>query len=168
VDSINASFFKQVQLPISRINGRFGFQWATVRQFMNATLSDSGGTIAELRTRSDLQGFGPSFAIEYFRPIGHTKLEIVTSVGGSLLFGQRDQFVQNSQTGDFNRIGADEFLTTADLLTGVQYTKMVAENRGFFARLGLNYQTWMGGGTAVEPEGDFGLRGFSFTLGYNR
>jgi len=84
------------------------------------------------------------------------------------LFGHRDQFVQNTQTGDFDRIGADEFLTTADSLIGVQYVKMVAENRGYFARLGLNYQTWMGGGTAVEPEGDFGLRGFSFTLGYNR
>ncbi|MFT5299662.1 MAG: hypothetical protein ACI814_000435, partial [Mariniblastus sp.] len=36
------------------------------------------------------------------------------------------------------------------------------------ARLGFTYETWLGGGTGTDPQGDFGLRGFSFGLGYNR
>ena len=168
VDSIGATFFKEVQLPISRFTGKFGFQWVNATQTMNATLSNGGGTLGQLNTRSDLRAFGPSCAFEYYRPIGHTRLEIVSSVGGSLLFGHRDQMVQNTLVGDFNQIDADEFLTTADLLMGVQYMKWVAEKRGYYVRLGLTYQTWMGGGTAVDSEGDFGLHGFSFSLGYNR
>jgi len=169
IESIGASFFKEVKFKVSRINGMFGIQYASIAQTLDATLTDSGGSeIGRLNSRSDLRAYGPKFAMEYYRPVGHTKLEFVTAVGGSVMFGQRDQFIQNTATGDVSRIGADEFVTTIDFLSGVQYKKMTAENRAYYAQLGMVYQTWIGGGTANDPQGDFGVRGISFAVGYNR
>ena len=164
----SASFFKEMKFKISRLNGIFGFQYSGITQSMDSTLSSGGTETGRLSSRSDLSAWGPKFGLEYYRPMGHTKLELFTTVGGSVLFGKRDQFVSNTVSGDFDRIDADEFVTMVDFLTGIQYKKVTAENRCYYARLGLNYQTWIGGGTAVEPQGDFGLRGFSFGVGYNR
>ncbi|MFK7769865.1 MAG: Lpg1974 family pore-forming outer membrane protein [Mariniblastus sp.] len=168
IESFGVSFFKEVKLPISRINGIFGFQYVSVAQAMNATLSNGGTEIGRLTSRSDMRAIGPKLGFEYYRPVGHTKVEFVTAVGLGVLFGQRDQSVENTVSNDFSRVGADEFITNFDFWTGVQYKKMIAENRAYFARAGFVYQTWIGGGTAVNPQDDFGLRGFSFSVGYNR
>ena len=168
VESFGASFFKEVKLPISRINGIFGFQYVSVAQAMNASLSNAGIELGTLNSRSDMRAFGPKLGFEYYRPVGHTKLEFITAIGMGVLFGRRDQFVENTVAGDFSRVGADEFITNFDFMTGVQYKKMIAENRAYFARAGFTYQTWIGGGTAVNPQDDFGLSGFSISVGYNR
>lgn len=169
VDVIGASFFKEVKLPKARINGKFGFHTAHVIHELTAELQDSGGTeIGNLRARSDLRGFGPQFRLEYFRPIGHTKIEFLTCVGGSMLFGKQSQEIINSTGPDQTRLQADEFVTTFDYFAGAQYRKMWGENRCYFARAGMIYQVWSHGGTAVQPQDDFGFRGFSITAGINR
>lgn len=168
VESLGAYFFKEVQLPISRINGMFGFQYVSVAQSLDATLTQGATTIGRLNSRSDMRAYGPRFLFEYYRPVGHTKLEFITKFGGSVLFGERDQFVENTLAGDFSRVGADEFLTTTEFYSGLQVKKMVAEKRGFYGRIGFQYQVWHGGGTAVDAQSDFGLRGFAFGVGYNR
>lgn len=168
VDSIGATLFKQYRMSDSRLVGRFGLRWIDVKQTLGASLSNGAATLGQLNSRSDLRGFGPSCGLEYHHRIGKTRLELVTTAGGALLFGQRDQFIQNTLEGSFDRIGADEFLSTADLLAGLAYRKQVGENQSYFAQLGITYQTWIGGGTGTTPEGDFGLHGFSFSLGYNR
>ena len=169
IDSATISFFKELKFPISRVNGNFGFQYVSIAQQLNANVtSASGATVETLQSTTDMRAFGPRAIIEYYRPIGHTPLELVTSFGGSVLFGQRDQFVSNSQTGLENRLGADEFLTIIDFLAAVQYKKTIGENRSWYARFGFMNQTWIGGGTAAFPQGDFGLRGLTFGIGYNR
>jgi hypothetical protein len=169
IDSATISFFKELKFPISRINGNFGFQYVSIAQELNANVNDaSGGSVESLRSVTDMRAFGPRVILEYYRPVGHTPLEFITAFGGSVLFGQRDQFVTNSQTGLQNRVGADEFITVLDFTAGLQYTKTIGENRSWFARLGFVNQTWLGGGTAVLPQGDFGVRGLSFGIGYNR
>ena len=168
VETFGISFFKEMKFKISRLNGIFGFRYSAISQSMDSVLSTGGTEVGRLRSRSDLNSWGPQMKLEYYRPVGHTKLEMLTSVGGSAMFGHRDQFVSNTVSGAFDRIGADEFVTMIDFLAGVQYKKMTAENRAVYARLGLTYQTWTGGGTAVDPQGDFGLRGFIFGVGYNR
>lgn len=169
VETFGVSFFKEVQLPISRINGRFGLQYVSVFQNVDATLTDAGGVVlGTLNSRSDMRAYGPRFTFEYYRPLGHTKLEFVTSVGGSVLFGRRDQFISNSLSEDFSSVGSDEFLTSVEFSSGVQYKHNIGEKRSVYARLGGNYSTWIGGGSAVDSHGDFGLRGFSFAVGYNR
>ena len=169
IDSATVSFFKELKFPVSRINGNFGFQYVSVAQLLNANVTAADGTVVEtLQSSTDLRAWGPRAIIEYYRPIGHTPLELVTAFGGSVLFGQRDQFVTNSETGAINRFGADEFLTIIDFLLAVQFTKNVGENRGWYGRFGYINQTWIGGGSATIPEGDFGLRGLTFGIGYNR
>jgi len=169
IDSGTVSFFKELKFPISRVNGNFGFQYASVAQLLSANVTAADGTTVETLTSvTDLRAWGPRAIIEYYRPIGHTPLELVTAFGGSVLFGQRDQFVTNSETGAINRFGADEFLTIIDFLLAVQFTKNVGENRGWYGRLGYINQTWIGGGSPTDPSGDFGLRGLTFGIGYNR
>lgn len=168
VESFNLMVFKELKFPISRLNGSFGMQYVSIAQTLEATVTNGSTLIGSLNANSDMRAYGPRFVFEYYRPVGHTPLEFVTSFGGSVLFGKRDQFVQNSITGDFNRTGADEFVTTSEFFTGAQYKKNFAENRSVFARVGFHYQAWHGGGTAIDAQDDFGLRGFSIGVGYNR
>jgi hypothetical protein len=169
IDSATVSFFKELKFPISRVNGNFGFHYVSIAQQLNANVtSANGATVETLQAVTDMRAFGPRAILEYYRPIGHTPLELVTTFGGSVLFGQRDQRVTNSQTGLENRLGADEFLTILDFLVAVQYTKTVGENRSWYGRFGFMNQTWIGGGSAIFPQGDFGLRGLTFGIGYNR
>ena len=169
IDSFAVSVFKELKFPISRVNGNFGFQYVSIAQRLNANVtSAAGANVASLQTISDMRAFGPRAIIEYYRPIGHTPLELVTSFGGAVLFGQRDQFVTNSQTGTLTRVGADEFLTILDFFVGVQYKKNVGENRAWYGRFGFLNQSWIGGGSAASAQGDFGLRGLTFGIGYNR
>lgn len=167
-DSFGISFFSEARNPNSRVVGKFGLQWISLTQSMSSVLSNSGGTIGQLDSRTNLNGFGPSGGIEYYSRIGNSNLEWVTSANGALLFGRRDQSIQNSLASDFVQADADEFLANAGLFLGVQYMKMVAETRGYYVRIGMDYQAWLGGGSAVNPDTDFGLRGFSISLGYNR
>ena len=169
IDSFSVSFFKVLKFPVSRVNGNFGFQYVSIAQNLNANVVSAGGaTVESLQSNTDMRAFGPRAILEYYRPIGHTPLELVTTFGGAVLFGQRDQFVTNSQTGLENRLGADEFLTIIDFLVAVQYKKTIGENRSWYSRFGFMNQTWIGGGTAAFPQGDFGLRGLTFGIGYNR
>jgi len=168
IESFGASFFKFVQMPVSRINGKFGWQYVSIAHDMSAQLTNGvGNQIGFLNSRSDMRATGPTFKLEYFRPVGHTKLELTTGFGGSVLFGRQDHFVSNSSTGSFQREGADEILTALDFNAGVQYRKMIGANRYLFAQTGLIWQNWLGGGNALLPSEDFGLRGFTFSVGYN-
>lgn len=169
LDVVGASFFKEVKLPIARINGKFGFQTAHIIHELTAQVNDGAGTqIGSLRSRSDVRGFGPQFELEYFRPIGHTKMEFLTTASGSVLFGKQSQVIENSTLGNQSRMKADEFVLTFDFFSGAQYRLMWGENRYWFARTGMLYQAWLHGGTAVLPQDDFGLRGFAVTAGLNR
>ena len=169
IETFSAMFFKEIKFPISRLNGMFGFQYASIFQELDAELTDAGGSvIGSVRSTSDLRAYGPKFKFEYYRPVGHTKLEFVTAFGGSLLFGERDQIVTNDQTPAVNRFGADEFVITGDFYGGVQWKKLTAENRGYYVRLGVTHQSWIGGGSAVSGQDNFGLRGFAFEVGVNR
>lgn len=167
-ETFGVSFFKEVDLPISRINGRFGFQYVSIAHNLDANLNNVGGQIGVFNSRSDFRGFGPKFTLEYYRPVGHTPLEFVTTISGGAVYGRRDQFVDNTLGQGFSRAGADEFLTTIEFNSGLQFRQNIAENRSFFGRVGVTHTTWLGGGTAVDPQSDFGLRGISFTVGYNR
>ena len=169
IHSLGLSFFKDMKLPISRVGGSFGLRYVSLAQNANVTLLDSSQTeIGNMQHITDFRGFGPRMKVEYYRPIGHTKLESIGSFGGSLLFGNRDQYVDNSTVGHFIRTNADEVITVFDALLGVQYVRSTGENRSFYARLAMVSQSWIGGGTAISIDENFGFRGVAFTLGLNR
>ena len=169
LETVSVSFFKEIKFPISRLNGMFGFQYASIFQTLEGRLTDAGGNvIGSLRSTSDLRAYGPKFRLEYYRPIGHTKLEFITKVGGGVLFGNRDQFISNTGAPAVNRFSSNELALTGDFYGGVQYKQNTAENRAYFVRLGITHQTWIGGGTAVDAQETFGLRGLAFEAGFNR
>ncbi len=169
IETIGFNVFKDIQFKVSRIGGRFGFTYANIAQALQATVTDAGGNaIGSLDSTSDFRGFGPEFGIDYYRPVGHTPFEFITSFTGTGLFGRRDQFVNNTTGLVERRFGADEFVAVLDLTSGIQYKKTIAENRSWVARVAFVHQTWLGGGTAVDPQGDFGIKGFTFGVGYNR
>lgn len=167
--SFNIAFFKEVEFKVSRINGELGLHYATLSHLLRASVSDAGGgLVGELLGASEFEGFGPMVSIEYFRPIGHTKLEMLGGLQVSLLFGERDQLVQNTATLDFNRFSADELLSGLTGQLGVQYMHHLTEHRTIFARTALEAQHWIGGGTATDPVSDFGIYGLTFGVGVNR
>ena len=169
VHSLGVSFFKEVKMTISRLAGSFGFRYVSVAQQGAASLLNGAQTeIGSLQHTTDLRVAGPRTKVEYYRPIGHTKLEALGIMGTSLLFGNRDQFVENTTSGDFFRTNADEFVAVFDIQTGVQYVHAFAENRSVFARLSYISQSWVGGGTAASIDDSFGFRGVGFTVGLNR
>ena len=169
LETYSFNVFKEVQFKVSRINGRFGFTYANIAQALETTVTDGGNNVLDsLVSTSDFRGYGPKFGIDYYRPVGHTPFEFITSVTGTGLFGRRDQFVDNTAGLVERRFGADEFVTVVDFNSGLQYKKTIAENRSWYARVAFVHQSWLGGGTAVDPQGDFGLKGFTFGVGYNR
>ncbi|MEZ6095446.1 MAG: Lpg1974 family pore-forming outer membrane protein [Pirellulaceae bacterium] len=169
VNSFLFAVFKEAKLPISRINGMMGMRYASIAQEYHARLLDGASNqLATLDNVTDFRGYGPYFGIEYYRPVGHTKLELLASAAGSLLLGNRDQSV--NQNGSFvsRRTGIDEVVTTFDVLTGIQYAYHYAENRSYYARLAYQSQVWLNGGAPSSPSDDFGFRGVAFAVGFNR
>jgi hypothetical protein len=169
VHSLLFSVFKEAKLPVARINGMMGLRYTSIAQHLRADVVDNSGTTRDfLRSNTDFRGYGPYFGIEYYRPIGHTKLELVSSAAGSLLLGNRDHFINRSDTLVFQRRGSDEVVTVFDVMAGVQYKYEYAEKRSYYARLAYLNQVWMNGGSVKSPIDDFGFRGVALSIGFNR
>lgn len=166
---LGASFYKEVRMPISRLNGIFGFRYVSIAQNFTSRVVDAGGTeTGSLLSQSDLRAVGPTLGLEYYRPMGHTPLELIGAFNGAVLFGNRDHHVQNAGSLDYNSIGSNEFLSVIDFFAGLQHVQQTAEKRSWYLRMGFSHQLWLGGGTASDPGGDFGLRGITFAAGLNR
>ena len=169
VHRFGATFFKDWKLPVTRLGGGLGFQQVRINQSLNASVTDAGGAeVSSLVGTHDFRAFGPQLAFNYYRPVGHTKLEIIGGLSGAVLFGNRDQLVLNSVTGDMNQVGSNEVLMLFEVLAGVQYIRNYADNRSFYARLTLMHEAWLGGGTGVLTSDNFGFRGVGFGIGFNR
>ena len=168
VQSIEASLFKEMKFKVSRMGGRLGFQWVEIDRQTNASFTDVGGGTVAWEGKDQFQGAGPTFGFDYFRPIGHTKIEFHASSDFGLIFGQRDKVVRDNFGATNQNLSDDEFFTNLNLFLGAQYVISRGGNRCFYFRSGLDYQAWLGADNETASDSDFGLRGFSFTLGYNR
>ena len=168
VQRIEASFFKDIKFKVSRMSGRFGFQWIEINRQTNAFFTDFFGNTGGWEGADQFQGAGPTFGFDYFRPIGHTKIEFLASGDCGLSFGHRDKVVNDTSGNVFQNVGDDEFLTNLNLFMGAQYVISRGGNRCFYLRSGLDYQAWLGADNTTASNSDFGLHGFSVTLGYNR
>ena len=130
---------------------------------------DAGGSqIGTLNQNSNFDAFGPKFGIDYVRKIGHTPAQLIASASGSLLFGDRDQVIENTFDNELFNLQSDELVTVIDIFFGVQGKKIRGEKRNTTFRVGFVNQSWLGGGTALDPAGDFGFQGISLMLGQNR
>ena len=169
VHSTSFYAFKAIKFKRARVNGRFGLQIASVEHELQSALVDSGGSqIGVLNQSSNLDAFGPKFGIDYVRKIGHTPAELIASASGSVLFGDRDQVIENTVNDDLLNLQSDELVTVIDIFFGVQGKQIRSEKRNITFRVGFVNQSWLGGGTALDPSGDFGFQGISLMLGLNR
>lgn len=169
VHSYGAFIFKALEFRRASLTGKFGVRKVHIDQRMSAVLRDSmNAYVADLQHVMDFDGFGPQFGLEYRRKIGHTPLIFLTSLNNSLIFGNRDERIQNSCACQFFHTSSDELITILDLYSGVEGRKFVGEKRFLFGRLGYVNQNWLGGGTALDARNDFGFQGFAFSFGYNR
>ena len=161
--------FKAIKFKRAYINGRFGIQIVSIEQQLRSQLLNPNGSLqGELVQEFNFNAFGPRFGIDYVRRLGHTPAQLVVSTTSSLLFGDQDHFVRNSVSGQFQQLGSDKFVTLIDIFMGVQTKKFRGEKRNTTLRVGFVNQSWLGGGTAIDPDGDFGFQGISLMLGVNR
>ena len=163
------NFFKSVKNPRSRIRGAIGLRFVSLRHRMVAFRRDPFGTVTcTLTNFSDFQGLGPSVGVTYRRPIGHTSLSMLGGFRGALLFGHRDQVIRNDSLLVFQQLGKDEPLTILDAFLGVEWKREMSQCRSFFVRTNFETQYWIGGGSAIDADANFGLYGFTLSLGVTR
>ena len=83
VQNLGMTFYKDWKLPVARLGGGFGFQYVSIAQDLQATVTDASGTvIGRLSGSHDFRALGPKFEINYYRPVGHTKLEMLGGLSG--------------------------------------------------------------------------------------
>ena len=128
------------------------------------------GPVSEVLTNHhDFEGIGPTLALDLLRPISCCSgLAFYFNGRGSVLFGESNQAYTKTDpagvfsTETFTRNGADNSLYIAELGLGVQYTRGC-----FFGRGGWEGQYWSGTGGPTTNDGNLGLHGLSFMLGFN-
>ncbi len=169
IHSTSVFAFKAIKFKRAYVNGRFGLQIVSIETNLESTLSNAfGAQIGRLRHAYNLDAFGPRFGIDYVRRIGHTPAQLIASSTSSILFGDRDQVIENTVSNELVMLGADEFVTVFDIFLGVQGKRIRGEKRNTTYRVGFVNQSWMGGGSALDPSSGFGFQGISLMLGFNR
>jgi hypothetical protein len=168
LDSIEILFFKDQQNPVSRVRGNIGIRYVSLKHFLFADLIEPGGSVTSLRNVNDMEALGPKLGIEYFRPIGHTKLELQSGLSGSMLVGRRDQTVTQVGNRQFEQLGKIEPLSIFEIYLGVQWNFKLSRCRTAFVRTALESQYWTGGDSAVETASDFGFYGLTAGFGLTR
>ncbi len=168
IHSFSADFFKDIKMPRARLKGIIGFQYTSINHGLTATQNAVGGAIADtMVSNTDIRLFGTKVGAEYRRPIGHTAIEMIGGLSATLFFGHRDQVVTNTDTGNLFRLGSDELTTNFESNLGAQWVNQLSEKRRLFVRAQVHSQVWLGGGSAIDPAGDFGLYGFTIGAGLN-
>jgi hypothetical protein len=148
-----------------------GLRYVLMEQrYRAASQLPNGGAVSEVLTNHhDFEGIGPTLALDLLRPVSCCSgLAVYFSGRGSVLFGESNQaYTKTDPAGVFStetytRNGADNSLYIAELGLGVQYTRGC-----FFGRGGWEGQYWSGTGGPTTNDGNLGLHGLSFMLGFN-
>ncbi len=170
MNSSELLFFKDQQNPISTVRGNVGLRHVSLQQFLFAGLNDPVAGSQVVRNVNDYFAGGPKLGIEYFRPIGHTNLELQSGLFGSLLFGRRDQsFTELGGTNvQFSQLGKIEPLTIFELYLGVQWNLELSKCQHLFFRTSIESQLWAGSDSVVDIGSDLGFYGVSFSFGLTR
>lgn len=167
LQQFGVSFFHDVCLGDSNVTFDFGIQYVSLQHWLRGSVSAASGITARLTSHSDMRALGPRAAIRWNRPLAGTRLSLYADAGGALLPGNRDEFLEDPTSGSTERMGADELITRFELGGGFRYRRNWGERRFGYLQLGYEVQSWLGGGIAGDPRGDFGFRGFTLGVGIN-
>jgi hypothetical protein len=169
-DSTEITLYKDQVNPVSRMRGNLSLRHISLQQNLFAGLDDPAAGSQQIRNNNDYEGLGPKLGIEYFRPIGHTDLELQSGMSGSILFGRREQLFDAAGPDPlrFQQAGKVEPLSIFELYIGVQWNIEVATCRHLFFRTALESQLWAGSESALGVEENLGLYGISCGFGLTR
>jgi hypothetical protein len=124
---------------------------------------ERSGVIGSLVHNHDFNGFGPTVAAEWQRPVGDGGLAFYANGRGSVLFGSRNQTATLNDAGvvthDDHRNQAGQ-VSIGEVGIGLQYS-----NGTLTARLGYEGQLWTDVGNATSTSGNLGLQGLAIMFG---
>ncbi|MDP1563777.1 MAG: hypothetical protein Q8M16_20540 [Pirellulaceae bacterium] len=167
--SYRPTAFKRVYFPVSTISGGFGFDYTVIRQAVSYSRFANLATTVPIETldgRRRFSGIGPSFDIEYHRPIGHTQLAMLGGAQMGVLFGSdRWNVLQNGIL--TYQENSHRVITNATVRIGVEWSQAVGSrpDSRIFARLTIEGQNWLNAGNFSSPDSALGFLSGNFSLG---
>lgn len=167
--SYRPTAFKRVYFPISTITGGFGFDYMVLRQsvhyreFPNLASTTPSGALDGLRRFS---GIGPSFDIEYHRPIGHTQLAMLGGAQMGVLFGSDRWNVLENGSLTYQE-NSHRVITNANVRIGVEWSQAVGSrpDSRLFARFTIEGQNWLNAGNFSDSNSALGFLSGNFSIG---
>ncbi len=167
--SYRPTAFKRVYFPVSTISGGFGFDYTVLRQSVSHSRFANLATTAPSETldgRRRFSGIGPSFDIEYHRPIGHTKLAMLGGAQMGVLFGSdRWNVLQNGSTTYHE--SSHRVITNANVRIGVEWSQAIGSrpDSRVFARFTIEGQNWLNAGNFSSSDASLGFLSGNFAIG---
>jgi len=112
------------------------------------------------------EGFGPTVALDFVRPICNSAWAIYGSGRASALFGEQRYLTTNDFLifGASNHAQNDATRAILEMQLGLEYERELG-CRTLFLRGGYEGQYWLDGGGTNVAEGDLGLHGLSIGFG---
>ncbi|MBL8892730.1 MAG: hypothetical protein JNL67_22325 [Planctomycetaceae bacterium] len=167
--SYRPTAFKRVYFPISTITGGFGFDYTVLRQsvhyrqFSNLATTAPSNSLDGLRRFS---GIGPSFDIEYHRPIGHTQLAMLGGAQMGVLFGSDRWNVLEDGMLTYQE-NSHRTITNANVRIGVEWSQAIGArpDSRVFARFTIEGQNWLNAGNLSDSNSALGFLSGNFSFG---
>lgn len=166
ITNVRADIFKRLYFPISTLSGGFGIDHLNANQETRFQLIPSGSTVASNQAlfQRIFHGTGPTVAMDYYRPIGHSKFAFVGGFRGSLIFGR--ETLQTISDGILTNVTKnDRSVTTLEAYLGTEWGKMISTNRRLFLRGTVGGKSWQSLGVADNNDTDIGWLSFNLTAG---
>lgn len=167
--SYRPTAFKRVYFPISTISGGFGLDYTVLRQEVNySRFAGLAATMPNgtLDGRRRFSGIGPSFDIEYHRPIGHTQLAMLGGAQMGVLFGSDRWNVFENGSHSYQE-NSHRVITNANVRLGVEWSHAVGSrpDSRIFARFTIEGQNWLNAGNFSSPDASLGFLSGNFAFG---
>ena len=163
------------------LSGSFGVRYVRMDQTLEGSEFDgpdgpsATGILEEfVRLHHNFEGAGPTVSAEGLRRLGGSRLGVYLKLRGSILYGESDlHAIDAAVPTDSLRLDNDEsLLSVGEIGMGFDYTM-----GSFFARIGLEAQYWINGGTGNPQIGndssndprdsDMGFLGLNVATGLN-
>lgn len=169
ISSFNVEAFKRIYWPISTLSGGLGLSYTNLDQDVRyAQFSSLNGTTASstMAGRRSFEGVGPTFSLQYHRPIGHSHFAAIGGIHAALLFGSDDWEVLRDNARIYET-HASRVMTNVNLSLGAEYIKPVnlCNNSHIFIRTTIEGQNWLNVGSFQSINSDFGFISGNLAIG---
>lgn len=169
ISSIRVEAFKRIYWPVSTLSGGFGLNYSNIDQnvyyanFSSPTSTTASGTLLGER---GFEGLGPTFSLNYYRPIGHTHIAAIGGIYSGILFGSDDWSVSRNG-GLLYENHSTRVMTQVNVHLGAEYSRSFGCNNDhrWFVRTTVEAQNWLNMGSFQSVNSDFGFASGNFSIG---